>query len=197
MTRILAVAFTTMVMFAASAAAQTPPGPARPQLKAEAIVSSDIVRIGDLVEHAGIVANVPNFRAPDLGSTGSGPVDAVIEAVRAHALIGLDTGGLSEVVVIRASRTIPAKQVEDSVAAALSKQFALGDPKNIAVNFERATGTVRSRSNQTPRARRVFRTSISTLAAGASMPCSTSRPVWPTAAYCAAVRATRPSPSRW
>jgi len=61
----------------------------------------------------------------------------VIEAVRAHALIGLDTGGLSEVVVIRASRTIPAKEVEDIVAAALSKQFNLGEPKNIAVNFER------------------------------------------------------------
>ena len=30
--------------------------------------------------------------------------DAVAEAVRAHALIGLDTGGLSEVVVTRASR---------------------------------------------------------------------------------------------
>ena len=135
MTRILAAAFASLVL-AASAAAQTTE-PARPQLKAEATVTGDIVRIGDLVERAGIIANVPIFRAPDLGSTGAVPVSAVIEALRAHALVGLDTGGLNEVVVIRASRTIPAKQIEESVAAALSKQFSLGDPKNIGVNFER------------------------------------------------------------
>ena len=132
MTRLLAVAFASLVIFAASATAQE-----RPLLKSEAIVTGDIVRIGDLVEHAGIVANVPIFRAPDLGSTGAVPADAVIEAVRAHALIGLETGGLSEVVVIRASRTIPAKDVEDMVASALSKQFGLGAPQNVAVNFER------------------------------------------------------------
>jgi len=132
MTRLLAVAFASLVIFAAPATAQE-----RPLLKSEAIVTGDIVRIGDLVEHAGIVANVPIFRAPDLGSTGAVPADAVIEAVRAHALIGLETGGLSEVVVIRASRTIPAKDVEDMVASALSKQFGLGAPQNVAVNFER------------------------------------------------------------
>jgi flagella basal body P-ring formation protein FlgA len=114
-----------------------PPDQARPVLKAEAIVNSDIVRIGDLVDNAGIVANVAVFRAPDLGSTGAVPIDTVIDALRAHALVGLDTAGLSEVTVVRASRAIPAKDVEDSVAAALSKQFGLGDPKNIAVNFER------------------------------------------------------------
>lgn len=111
--------------------------PARPVLKAEAVVTGDIVRIGDLVENAGIVANVAVFRAPDLGSTGTVKVDAVLEAVRTHALIGLDTAGLSEVVVVRASRAIPAKEIEETVAAALSKQFALGEPKNIAVMFER------------------------------------------------------------
>src|SRR5471030_2020762 len=115
------------------AAQATPPEQARPVLRTEVIVASDIVRIGDLVENAGIVANVPVFRAPDLGSTGMVPIDAVIEALRAHALMGLDTAGLSEIVVIRASRTIPAKDIEDSVASALSKQFGLGEPKNIAV----------------------------------------------------------------
>jgi flagella basal body P-ring formation protein FlgA len=65
------------------------------------------------------------------------PASAVIDAVREHALIGLDTGGLSEVVVTRASRAIPSKEVEDAVAIALSRQFALGEPKNIAVSFER------------------------------------------------------------
>src|SRR5674476_582276 len=139
MIRTLTIACAALVTLAVSAAAQTTAAleQSRPVLKAEAIVTGDIVRIGDLVEHAGIVANIPIFRAPDLGSTGTVPADAVIEAVRIHALIGLDTGGVAEVVVTRASRTIPAKDIEDSVANALSKQFALGTPKDITVNFER------------------------------------------------------------
>ncbi|HEY1313570.1 MAG TPA: flagellar basal body P-ring formation chaperone FlgA [Steroidobacteraceae bacterium] len=95
------------------------------------------MRIGDLIDHAGIVAKVPIFRAPDLGSTGSVSADAVVEAVRAYALVGLDTGDLSEVLVTRASRAIPAKDIEDRIAQALSTQYALGPAKDIAVNFDR------------------------------------------------------------
>src|SRR6185369_9984576 len=83
-------------------------GSERPTLKSEAIVKGDIVRIGDLIENAGIVASVPIFRAPDLGYTGTISADAVLEAVRSHALIGLDTAGIREIVVRRASRTIQA-----------------------------------------------------------------------------------------
>jgi flagella basal body P-ring formation protein FlgA len=138
MIRLYIVAIATLIALTASAGAQAgAPPQARPVLKSEAIVTGDIVRIGDLVENAGIVANVPVFRAPDLGSTGSVPIGAVIEALRAHALIGIDTAGLSEVVVIRASRAIPAKEVEDLLAVALSKQYGLGESKNIAVIFER------------------------------------------------------------
>jgi flagella basal body P-ring formation protein FlgA len=134
MIRLALAALATALTFG-PAAAQTAQD--RPVLRAEAVVTGDLVRIGDLVENAGIIANIAIFRAPDLGTTGAVSADAVVEAVRAHALVGLDTAGLSEVVVIRASRTIPAKQIEDGVAAALSKQFSLGEPKNIAVNFER------------------------------------------------------------
>jgi flagella basal body P-ring formation protein FlgA len=163
MTRLCLAALVTLALIAAAKAAA--PEQARPMLKAEALVTGDIVRIGDLIENAGIVANVPVFRAPDLGSTGSVPVDAVLEAVRAHALVGLDTAGLSEVAVTRASRAIPAKEVEDTIATALSKQFGLGEPKNVAVMFERelraiqvepnAQGTVRvSRINYDARSGR-------------------------------------------
>jgi flagella basal body P-ring formation protein FlgA len=137
MNRLRVFVFAAAVFAAGSAAMAAPPDQTRPVLRAEVTVSSDIVLIGDLVQNAGIVANVPVFRAPDLGSTGTVPIDAVIEALRAHALVGLDTSGLNEVVVIRASRAIPAKDVEDAVAAALSSQFGLGEAKNIAVVFER------------------------------------------------------------
>ena len=125
----------TVLLGAAISAAAAEPG--HPTLKPEATVTGDLVRIGDLIENAGIVANVPIFRAPDLGSTGSVPAAAVLDAVRPHALIGVDTAGITAISVTRASRTIPAKDVEDVVAEALSRQFALGQAKDIAVTFER------------------------------------------------------------
>lgn len=134
MIRKLIVAAATLIALGAAAAASDRE---RPKLKAEAIVTGGIVRIGDLVEHAGIVAKVPIFRAPDLGSTGMVPAEAVVEAVRAYALIGLDTGDVSEVTVTRASRTIPAKDIEERVAQALSAQYALGPRQDIVVNFDR------------------------------------------------------------
>src|SRR5262249_11468948 len=88
-------------------------------------------------ENAGIVSSVPVFRAPDLGYTGTISADAVLEAVRSHALIGLDTAGIREIVVRRASRTIQVADVEDVVAQALSTRFDLGPSKDITVNFSR------------------------------------------------------------
>jgi flagella basal body P-ring formation protein FlgA len=125
------------VLALAGTAIAATPDLARPRLKAQATVTGEFVRIGDLVENAGIIAKVPIFRAPDLGSTGSVSAEAVVEAVRAHALVGLDTGELSEVVVTRASRTIPAKEIEERIAQALSTQNALGPVKDIVVNFDR------------------------------------------------------------
>jgi len=112
MIRKLIAAAATLLALCASASADQE----HPKLKAEATVTGGIVRIGDLVEHAGIVAKVPIFRAPDLGSTGMVSAEAVVEAVRPYALVGLDTGDVSEVVVTRASRTIPAKDIEARVA---------------------------------------------------------------------------------
>lgn len=134
---ILAAMIALALGAAAEAQALAPLDQARPRLKSEAIVTGDIVRIGDLVEHAGIVSNVPIFRSPDLGSTGTVPVHSVVEAVRAHALVGLDTGGVHDVTVVRATRTIEPQEIESAVVAALSAQFALGQAKDVAVNFDR------------------------------------------------------------
>ena len=140
MIRKLVIACVALVAFAGAAgAAPVLPAldPPHPKLKAEAVVTGDIVRIGDLVANAGIVANVPIFRSPDLGSTGTVPAEAVVEAVRAHQLIGLDTDGVQNVVVTRATRTIEPQTIESAVAAALAKQYALGPVKNVALTFDR------------------------------------------------------------
>ncbi|MDO8875487.1 MAG: SAF domain-containing protein, partial [Pseudolabrys sp.] len=110
---------------------------ARPVLKSDALVTGGIVRVGDLIDNAGVIANVAIFRAPDLGGTGVVPAEAVVEAVRAHALVGLDTNGITEVVVTRASREIPVADVEAAVARALSARFNVGEAKEITVRFER------------------------------------------------------------
>jgi flagellar basal body P-ring formation protein FlgA len=132
MKRHLALAVLLGLGIAAAHAEDAP----RPVLKAHASISGDVVKIGDLVENAGIVAKVPIFRAPDLGSTGTVPADAVVQAVSQHALIGLDTAGLTEVTVTRPARTIPAKEIEDAVAQALADQYQLGPAKDVSVAFD-------------------------------------------------------------
>jgi flagellar basal body P-ring formation protein FlgA len=112
------------------------PAVTRPTLKAEAIVMGDIVRIGDLVENAGEAAEVGIFRAPDIGQTGSVPASRVLEAVLPHRVIGLDTRGLAEVVVTRASRQITGKEIEVRIVRALAGQSGLPDAANLTVTFD-------------------------------------------------------------
>ena len=100
-----------------AAPADAEPPAAGPTLRREVTVTGEIVRIGDLIENAGAVAEVAIFRAPDLGQTGSVPARRVAEAVRPHQIIGLDTRGLDEVAVTRASRAITAKEIEARLIA--------------------------------------------------------------------------------
>jgi flagella basal body P-ring formation protein FlgA len=116
--------------------------PVVPVLKAAATVSSDIVRIGDLVANAGVVADVAIFRAPDLGSTGMVPTARVLDAIRPHHLIGINTLNIGEVAVTRVSRSIVAKEIEVHIARFFAGQYGLGKPENIAVIFDRDLRTV-------------------------------------------------------
>ena len=139
MIRSTLAAFTFILAITTAGTAQvaTLPDPQRPILKPEAIITGEIVRIGDLIDHAGIAGSVPIFRAPDLGDTGTVSADTVFEAVRKHGLVGVDAGNVREVVVTRASRTIPAKEIEDAIAKTLSARYDLGSSNDIVVNFTR------------------------------------------------------------
>jgi flagellar basal body P-ring formation protein FlgA len=136
MIRKLILALATLTALAAAGQALAAPDQARPRLKAEAVVTGDIVRIGDLVANAGIVANVPIFRSPDLGSTGTVSAEAVADAVRAHAIVGLDTAGIEDVEVTRASRTISSQSIEDGIARALATKYGLGRPSDISLDID-------------------------------------------------------------
>jgi flagella basal body P-ring formation protein FlgA len=132
-----ALSFFLLALAATPAAAQIAGAAYAPaRLKSQVTVSSDIVRIGDLVENAGAVAHTPIFRAPDLGETGAVPVRAVLEAVRAYGILGVDVRGLSEVAVTRASRTLSAGVIEQRIVAALTARYAIGKPESLKVSFD-------------------------------------------------------------
>jgi flagella basal body P-ring formation protein FlgA len=110
---------------------------APPVLRPSVTVTSDLVRIGDLIDNAGAVADVPIFRSPDLGTRGTVPTDRIVDAIRPHHLIDIDTRGLAEVVVMRASRSITAQDISARIAQALAGHLGLGEARNISVYFDR------------------------------------------------------------
>jgi len=113
------------------------PGPA-----AEAIVTTDLVRIGDLIDNAGAAADVAIFRAPDLGQTGSVSAGQVIDAVRSHQVVGIETRGIAEIVVTRASRMIGVKDIEARILRALSGQYGITEASSLAVTFDNDVRTL-------------------------------------------------------
>jgi len=149
-TRLLIASVAVLLALGAGAAAAQTPAPApMPALKASVTITGDVVRIGDLVENAGPVADVPVFRAPDLGTTGAVATSRIIDAIRPHQLIGIDTRGLAEVMVTRTSRAISAREISDRVAKALSGQFGFGDAHNIQVNFDGEVRTLQAEPTAT------------------------------------------------
>lgn len=135
---------TLLLLLTAHASAQPAgiPAPTAPTLRGDVLATTDIVRIGDLVDNAGPAASVAVFRAPDLGQTGSVPVARVVEALRAHNVIAIDTRGLSEVTVTRTSRAIGIKEVETRLAQIIASRYGLRDPANMSITFDRDFRTV-------------------------------------------------------
>lgn len=115
---------------------------AGPALKPAVTIIGEIVRIGDLVENAGAAANVAIFRAPDLGQTGRVAVDRILEAVLPHEIVNLETRGLTEIVVTRASHTITSKDVEARIAQALAGRQRNADASNFALTFDSETRNI-------------------------------------------------------
>ncbi|MGY3616447.1 flagellar basal body P-ring formation chaperone FlgA [Bradyrhizobium sp. USDA 10063] len=116
---------------------------APPTLRANVTVTSDIVRIGDLVDNAGSFGATPIYRAPDLGTTGTLPVAQVLATLRTHQVIGVDTRDLKEISVTRAARAIERQEIELAVARTLERRNGLGEAANLTINFDRDVGDIR------------------------------------------------------
>lgn len=107
-----------------------------PTLKPAVTVAGAIVRIGDLVENAGPAAHVGIFRAPDLGESGRVAVDRILDALLPHEIVKVDTRGLADVLVTRASITIAAKDVEARIAQALAGRQRNAQAGNLTLTFD-------------------------------------------------------------
>jgi flagella basal body P-ring formation protein FlgA len=116
---------------------------AAPVLRANVQVSGDLVRIGDVIDNAGSAGQIAIYRAPDLGTTGSLPVAQVINTLRAHQVIGVDTRDLKEISVTRLARSLEGKDIEQQIARALERRNGLGDAANLSLTFDRDPGDVR------------------------------------------------------
>ncbi len=116
---------------------------ASPALRANVVVKDDIVRIGDVIDNAGPAARIAIYRAPDPGTTGTLQVSQVINTLRSHQVIGVDTRDLREISVTRQARSFEAGEIEQAVTRALERRNGLGDAANISLSFDRAPGDIR------------------------------------------------------
>ena len=110
---------------------------AAPVLRADVQVSGDLVRIGDVIDNAGSAAQIAIYRAPDLGTTGSLPVAQVINTLRSHQVIGVETAGLKQISVTRLARALEGKEIEQQIGRALERRNGLGDAANLSLTFDR------------------------------------------------------------
>ena len=126
------LAIAIVLLTASAAVAQS-----APSLRANVYVSADLVRVGDFIDSAGELGQIALFRAPDLGTTGTVPVQQVLDALRAHSIIGVATNDIREVTVTREARTLSQKEIETEVLRALERRNGLGDATNLVLNLDR------------------------------------------------------------
>ena len=96
-----------------------------PLLRADVKVTGDVVRIGDVIDNAGSAAQIAIYRAPEPGTTGTLAATQVLDALRAHQVIGVDAHGIRNVSVTRLARTLDADDIELQIAVALEHRNGL------------------------------------------------------------------------
>jgi flagellar basal body P-ring formation protein FlgA len=124
---IVAALTACVFIFAVTLVSVRAQGALAPRLKAIAVVESDSVRLSDLVEGMDMRGDMALFGAPQPGQAGAISTSRILAAARDHGIAGIETGGLSSVVVRRAGRRIS----PEDIAAAL-KQVLVRDHQVVA-----------------------------------------------------------------
>lgn len=97
------------------------------RLKSEVAVSSDTIRLDQLIENAGKLGETAMFRAPLPGGRGTIRTDRILLAAREMGLTGIDTGSITAVTITRPGRTIARTEMEEHIARAANERGVLGD----------------------------------------------------------------------
>jgi len=137
MRRVALIALLLVLLPGAAARGADPAAAPVPKLKREAVVSGDLVRIGDLIEDAGAAAGIAIFRSPDIGETGTVQVYQVLAAARAYGIERVDTQGNTEIAVTRSGRVLGTKDIEAAVVRTLSARGGIADAHDLALMFDR------------------------------------------------------------
>jgi flagella basal body P-ring formation protein FlgA len=117
------------------------PALAQPTLRAEALVSGEIVTVGDLIDGAHGLEGVALFRAPDPGQTGPLPAAAAIAAARRAGVSDVSANGVREVFVTRASREITTSQMAGMITARAATEFGC-DVEAVETTLDASVTTV-------------------------------------------------------
>lgn len=92
------------------------------RLRAEAIVSSDTISLGQLVEGLEKSADIAIFKAPAAGAKGTIRADRILQAARELGVSGINTDAITSVAVFRPARTISRLDMENRIAESLAEQ---------------------------------------------------------------------------
>jgi flagella basal body P-ring formation protein FlgA len=116
--RSLIAAFTTALLAGSALAA--------PQLKAEVVVIGAVVTVGDMFDDAGSQAELPLFRAPNPGTSGSVPVAAITAAAARIGIADFEANGLQSVNVIRSASVVDEAVLTDLITRDLVSRGTIG-----------------------------------------------------------------------
>lgn len=109
-------------------------------LKPTAVVTTDLVTLGDLFDGAGALADKAVFRAPDAGVDGALAADAAVAAARAAGL-AVEPAPFATVRVLRSSTEIPEESVLDLVREAVAARLKTR-PEALEVTLDGLVGTI-------------------------------------------------------
>ncbi|WP_269581127.1 flagellar basal body P-ring formation chaperone FlgA [Roseibium sp. Sym1] len=114
----------------------------RPVLRSQVMTLSDIVTIGDFYSNAGMLAEKPLFRSPDMGTSGNVSATLVAERARAAGLTAAGTDGLRTVAVFRGATRFNRDQLAGLVRNTLAERNAGLDPAKLDIRLLQAPDQV-------------------------------------------------------
>lgn len=98
-----------------------------PRIKADIAVTSDAIRLGEIIDGLTKDADIAVFRAPQPGQRGTIRTDRILGAARELGIFDVDAAGLSVISVYRPARTISRLDMENTVVELAKERGIFGE----------------------------------------------------------------------